>query len=122
MIGQAKEIEITVKNLGLYEVKYSLDVVRSVKNIFTLINNEGSLTPNETKSIKIQFKSKEKKEIRNNTSEISLSIIESKNNTLVQKLPICYSANVVFNQYSLNPPKSLNFAPMKFDDYKVRSF
>jgi len=48
----------------------------------------------------------------NNTSDITLEILEGKTLELFKPVPINVSVNAVYSKYSIHPMKSINFGPI----------
>jgi hydrocephalus-inducing protein len=124
-VGEPKENKISLKNIGMYPVKYSFTMKKKqTREIFTIEPMEGELNPTEEKSIVVKFMSQKEIKLRTtkNTSDIVLNILEGKTQDTHNSIPINVNVNAVFSKYSITPLKNINFGPMQYGEQSLRSF
>jgi hydrocephalus-inducing protein len=124
-VYEVKEQQFSLKNTGLYKVKYSFSMKKKVfRDSFQIEPSEAELLPGQEKAILIKFSSKTELKLRtnNSTTDIIMDILEGESNQLFKPVPINVAVNAVFSKYSIQPLKSINFGPMQFNDTKTRTF
>ena len=79
-VGEKKEQQFQIRNVGLYKVKYSFKMTKKVfRECFTIEPNESELEPGQDKMVSVRFLSKNheiKLKTSNNTTDIILEILE----------------------------------------------
>ena len=124
-VSEPKEQSLAIKNVGMYPFKYGfLMKKKATRDMFKIEPMEGTLEPNEEKTIVVRFQSE--REIRlktnKNTSDIKLTILEGKSQEKYSEVPINVNVNAVFSKYSITPPGNINFGPMQYEEKKKTTF
>ncbi len=58
-MGEIKEQQFTIKNMGLYKVKYSFKMTKKIfRECFTIEPNESELEPGMERVVSVRFLSK----------------------------------------------------------------
>ena len=125
-VGEVKEKQFSIKNVGLYEVKFNFEMKsRVTRENFVISPKDGILAPSMEIPISVRFKSKrEIKEVKvpNTVFDIRLDIIEGMSGHIFKQVPVHVLVNSVYSDYSITPLKNINFGPMQFDEKKTRTF
>ena len=124
-VHEVKEALFTIKNIGLYKVKYSFNMKKKqFRECFKIDPSEAELDPNQEKQISVKFSSKTELKLKTTSAstDMILEILEGRTLEVFKPVPINVSVNAVFSKYSILPYKSINFGPMQFNDTKMRQF
>lgn len=114
-VGDYKDATFTVKNTGLYKVKFSFVMRKKLfKEMFRVEPMEMELDPNQTKDIYVRFIATKELKLKTNqsTTDLTMEILEGKTLELFKPVPINVSFNAVFSKYSILPIKNVNFGPI----------
>ena len=124
-VYEVKEAMFTVKNTGLYKVKYSFNMKKKqFRDCFKIEPAEAELEPNQEKQVSAKFSSKNEMKLKttSTSTDMILEILEGKTLEVFKPVPINVAVNAVFSKYSILPYKNINFGPMQFNDTKTRQF
>ena len=124
-VGEPKENQIFVKNIGMYPVKYNFSMKKqSTREIFKIEPMEGELAPNEEKNISVKFRSQKEIKLRTakNTCDIFMNILEGESADIHNSIPVNVNVNAVFSKYTITPLRNINFGPMLYGEQMQRVF
>jgi hydrocephalus-inducing protein len=124
-VGRRIQKTFTIKNEGLYDIKFNFAMTKKIfRDNFKIQPANGDIKPGETKEIVVVFKAVEETKINPAVmkSDMILEILEGKSSESFSKWPINVNVNAVYSLVSLNPPKQVNFGPVKFNEEATRSF
>lgn len=124
-VYEVKEQTFTIKNTGLYKIKYTFNMKKKLfRECFKIEPNEAELEAGQEKAISVKFSSKSELKLKTqlNTTDMIMEILEGKTLEVFKPIPINVAVNAVFSKYSILPLKSINFGPLQFNDTKTRQF
>ena len=124
-VGRRVQKTFTIKNEGLYDVKFNFTMSKKLfKDNFKINPSQGEIKPGEIKEISVVFKASEEVKINPTLmkTDIMCEILEGKSSESFSKCPINVNANAVYTQVAINPMKQINFGPFKFNEEITRSF
>jgi hydrocephalus-inducing protein len=124
-VGDFKDQVFSIKNSGLYPVKFNFNMKKKVyRDCFRIEPMEAELEPNATKEIQMRFSSLKEVKLKANTTntEFFCEIKEGRSLETFSQVPIGVSVNSVFSKYSIQPLKNINFGPIQFNESKTRTF
>ena len=114
-----------LKNLGIYKITYKFEIMKKLwQELFRFEPSEGVIEPGKDANIYAIF-NRYSKDInispQRNSSEIKLSIFEGEKGSKNKDLNIFVNVASYFSKYSINPPKSINFGSLQYDESATRS-
>ena len=124
-VGRRIQKTFTIKNKGLYDVNFNFAMTKKIfRDNFKIQPANGAIKPGEVRDIIVVFKANEETKINPAVmkSDIILEILEGKSGESFSKWPINVNVNAVYSLVSLNPPKQVNFGPVKFNEAANKSF
>lgn len=92
-----------------------------LKELLTITPSEGSIAPGQKAAVKVHFNKDKalKREVNiQGNADLVLSIIETLNNSVENKIPIRVDLKAVFTKYNVTPARGLSFGPVT---YKTQS-
>ena len=124
-VKEPKHFPFVLKNLGIYKIRYKFEIMKKLwQELFRFEPVEGEIEPGKDRTIFAIF-NRYKKDInispQRNSSEIKLSIFEGEKGTKNQDINIFVNVASYFSKYSINPPKSLNFGSLQYNESQTRS-
>jgi hypothetical protein len=117
--------QFKLENLGIYPIRYSLEIYKKqFKNVFSVEPSKGTLESNEEVEVKVMFQSTGEVFLKSGPSkkDMGLRIIESHSGQVYEEHRIKLKVNSQYNQFNLNPMKSLNFSAIIFGETKTKYF
>ena len=123
-VGDYKDQTFSVKNTGLYRVKFSFVLRKKLfREMFRVEPVEVELEPGQVKEVLVRFCATRELKLKtsNGTTELIMEILEGKTLQLFKPVPINVQFNAVYSKYSILPLKNINFGPIQFNEAKVRT-
>ena len=124
-VGDHKDCNFTLKNVGPYKIKYNLVMKKKqFKECFRIDPASMELDPNQSKEVCVRFSSNKELNMKTTreTTDITCEILEGKTLELYKPVPINVGVNAVYSKYSVLPLKNINFGPIQFNESKMRQF
>eukprot|EP00397_Hematodinium_sp_SG-2012_P000030 GEMP01000030.1.p1 GENE.GEMP01000030.1~~GEMP01000030.1.p1 ORF type:complete len:4608 (+),score=1069.56 GEMP01000030.1:10-13833(+) len=123
-VGQTAEQTFDIVNNGKYPIRYEFIIRKKlIRELLNVEHTGKDLGPGERRSILVKCSSSRELKIVEGP-ELFLNIFEAKSGERVEPLlpPIKVSVQSVFNQFSITPPRGLNFGPVRNGETKHRTF
>lgn len=124
-VYEVKETFFSIKNTGLYKVKFGFNMKKKqFRDCFKLEPAESELDPGQEKQVSVKFASKSELKLKTTSAstDMILEILEGQTLEVFKPVPINVAVNAVFSKYSILPYKNINFGPLQFNDTKTRQF
>lgn len=105
-VYEVKEQTFTIKNIGLYKIKYGFNLKKKqYKECFKIEPQESELEAGQEKTISIKFSSKTETRLKTalNNTDMILEILEGKTQEIFKQVPINVAVNAVFSKFSILP-------------------
>ena len=124
-VKEPKSFPFMLKNLGIYKITYKFEIMKKLwQELFRFEPTEGVIEPGKEANIYAIF-NRYNKDInispQRNSSEIKLSIFEGEKGSKNKDLNIFVNVASYFSKYSINPPKSINFGSLQYNESATRS-
>ena len=124
-VKEPKSFPFILRNLGIYKIRYKFEIMKKLwQELFKFEPNEGEIEPGKDKNILAIFM-RYPRDINisptRNASEIKLSIFEGEKGTKNQDINIFVNVASYFSKYLINPPKSINFGSLQYNESATRS-
>lgn len=125
-VNDYKTIPFSLKNHGIYKVKYKFEINSHKKtwiDLFKFEPSEGEIEPLKDKNIlAICMPYSKEISISDKSTEIKLHIFDGeKSSRKCDPISIFVKVSSNFSRYRINPLKTINFGSMQYDESSTRS-
>jgi hydrocephalus-inducing protein len=123
-VGDFADRTFSVKNTGLYRVKFSFVLKkRTTREMFRVEPMEVELDPTQVREVLVRFIATKELKLKttNSNTDLIMEVLEGKTLELFKPVPINVVFNAVYSKYSIVPMKSINFGPIQFNEQKSRT-
>ena len=118
-VQQSMSLSCTLKNKGKFPLKYK---ITSIDKLFEVRPSEGTLGPNE-KPVALNFTITPSKVLRfKNAKGISMHVTDPITGTTTTVLPIPFSCEALYSQFSVSPERELDFGPVPITTAVTKQF
>ena len=119
-----KSIPFSLKNHGIYKVKFKFEINPNRKlwqELFKFEPCEGEIEAGKDRNILALCLPYSKDiSINNKSTEIKLIIFEGEKNLKYQEIPLFVNVASFFSKYTINPLKNINFGSLQFNEVNTR--
>lgn len=120
-----KIINFSLKNHGIYKVKFKFEINPGKKlwnDLFKFEPSEGEIEATKERPIlAICMPYPKDIAITSENTEIKLIIFEGEKNSKYQEIPIFVNVASLFSKYTINPVKNINFGSFQYNEQNTRS-
>ena len=123
-VGDFADRTFSVKNTGLYRVKFSFVMKKkATREMFRVEPMDVELEPNQVREVLVRFIATREMKLKttNSNTDIVMEVLEGKTLELYKPVPINVQFNSVYSKYSVVPLKNINFGPIQFNESKSRT-
>ena len=118
-VQQTKTLTCTLKNKGKFQLKFK---IAYLDKLFKVHPSEGALNPND-KALPINFTVNPPKVLRyKNAKGISMHIMDPLTGTTTAILPIPFSCESLYSQFSILPGRDIDFGPVPITTAITKQF